>query len=124
MMSDAGAVAHELAGVLEREISLLRTGAVAEASKLASQKLQHLEILEQAIRAMSHADRCQLAPSLSRIERLGRENAILLEACRNGLRMMIKRLEASGSDTSAGVYRPDGREQVFGYAKGFFDTKA
>ena len=113
--------AFRLEDILADERAHLLSGRVREAAELSGEKLAALEAFETAIPAgEGRPPGGELAALISRIAQMAEENAIYLNAVRNGLRGLIGRLSGMNQDAYAGVYRQGGGQMSFPQATGAY----
>lgn len=114
-----------LAEVLEQERELLLTGQAARAAELVEEKMLALQDFESLVES---AD-LRAAPLVTRqaiefIIQMADENAVHMEAIRNGIRSAISRLERITSSAYVGSYKKNGAQISFTNATGAFSRKA
>ena len=117
-------VLDDLKALFEAEKSLLTSGRAKDAAGLIEPKREAMAEFEQVL-AQSAANE-NIAPYRSQIEQvvsMGMENAILLQAVRNGVNSIVARLR--GLDTAAyvGSYNMQGRAMPFSQATGSYVKK-
>ncbi|MBA3067884.1 MAG: hypothetical protein FP825_05300 [Hyphomonas sp.] len=111
--------------ILEREQELLKAGRAGEAASLVEEKmiaLQRFEsLLETAgLTGVSHKTR----RAMERVIQLAEQNAVHMEAIRNGIRHAISRLENLNGSVQVGSYGRGGAQLSFSKATGTFNRRA
>lgn len=119
-MADADLIAAEMEDVLLLERQHLEAGNAREAGLLAERKLSALS----AFQGLLETGELRAAPrqareQAERIIALARENAVLLEAVRNGLQSLIGRIGQAGS-SYVGSYGQGGGQLAFPQARGAY----
>lgn len=111
--------ALDLEDILITERELLLAGRAREAAELSGEKLVALEAFESAFGARAPvAVSPQTRQLILDVIQLSEENAILLNAVRNGVRSLIGRFEGPAEDAFVGSYRMGGRQVAFSHATG------
>lgn len=111
--------ALHLEDVLLAERDFLLSGQVRAAASLVEDKIAALEAFEGAAAAFGAVGAPAAVRALIvRVVQMAEENAVHLEAVRNGLGSLIGRVSGAGQDAYAGVYRQGGGQMAFPQATG------
>lgn len=111
--------ALDLEDILINERQLLLAGRARDAAELSGEKLTALEAFENAFGARTPvAVSPQTRQLILDVIQLSEENALLLNAVRNGVRSLIARFEGPAGDAFVGSYRIGGRQVAFSRATG------
>lgn len=111
--------ALDLEDVLITEREFLLAGRARDAADLSGEKLVALEAFENAFGARTpFAVSPKTRQIILDVIQLSEENALLLNAVRNGVRSLIGRFEAPADDAFVGSYRMGGRQVAFPNATG------
>ncbi|PKP83098.1 MAG: hypothetical protein CVT79_03365 [Alphaproteobacteria bacterium HGW-Alphaproteobacteria-18] len=111
--------ALDLEDILIAEREYLMAGLVREAANLSGEKLAALESFEAAF-----GERTPIAVSgetrqlVLDVIQLSEENALLLNAVRNGVTSLIGRFQRPANDAFVGSYRQGGSQIAFSHATG------
>jgi hypothetical protein len=105
--------------ILQAEKALLQAGRAREAAELSSRKLEVLDVL-QGLMESGSLNRASAAMRirLDQISALARENAVLLEAVRNGISSLLRRFNEAGDSVYVGSYGLQGAQLTFSRATG------
>ncbi|ABI78451.1 hypothetical protein HNE_0263 [Hyphomonas neptunium ATCC 15444] len=111
--------ALDLEDILIAEREFLMAGRVREAAELSGEKLAALEAFENIFGARTPiAVSAPTRQLILDVIQLSEENAILLNAVRNGVRSLIARFEGPAGDAFVGSYRQGGSQIAFSNATG------
>lgn len=111
--------ALHLEDILLAERDFLLSGQVREAASLVEDKIAALEAFEGAAASFAPVGAPAAVRALiGRVVQMAEENAVHLEAVRNGLSSLIGRVSGGGQDAYAGVYRQGGGQMAFPQASG------
>lgn len=111
--------ALHLEDVLLAERDFLLSGQVREAASLVEDKLAALEAFEGAAASLgAGGGTAPIRALIGRVVQMAEENAVHLEAVKNGLSSLIGRVSSAGQDAYAGVYRQGGAQMAFPQATG------
>ena len=114
-----------LATVLQQERELLLTGQAARVAELVEEKMSALQDFESFLEgAKAGVSPAGIRTAIDAIIQFADENAVHLEAVRNGIRSAISRLEGIAASTHVGYYRRNGAQISFTNATGAFNRKA
>jgi hypothetical protein len=118
-------VIAELTGILELEQELLKSGRAGEAASLIEKKMIALQgfesLLETAgLKGVSRETR----RAMEKVIQLAEQNAVYMEAIRNGIRHAISRLENLNGSVQVGSYGRGGAQLSFSKATGTFNRRA
>ncbi|MFN3608061.1 MAG: hypothetical protein ACK4Y9_03260 [Hyphomonas sp.] len=116
--------ALDLEDILLAEREALLAGRPREAAALSGEKLTALEIFEAAFGGRAPIAVSPATRQLVRdVIQLSEENALLLNAVRNGVRSLIARFEGPAGDAFVGSYRPGGSQIAFTNATGHYQKR-
>ncbi|MFN7163788.1 MAG: hypothetical protein ACK4P2_03125 [Hyphomonas sp.] len=114
-----------LADILEQERELLQSGAAAEAAALIEEKMLALQAFETFLERDGVPEAAlQARRAIEQIIQMAEENAVHLDAIRNGVRMAISRLEGLNTGAHVGSYGRGGAQLTFTNATGTFSRTA
>lgn len=114
-----------LMNILEREQVLLKSGRAAEVAELIGEKMIALQNFEEflqtgGLRAVAPETR----RGIEQIIQTAEENAVHMDAVRNGVRHALTRLESLNTGAQVGSYGRGGAQLSFSNATGSFSRKA
>ncbi len=113
--------ALQLENLLKKERALLLSGEARQAAELNADKLALLDLLDPVETAGVLSE--PMPPNLGAIQRLARENVVLLAASLNGLRSALSRLRRVEHDASVGTYGRSGAPLPFDSLTGGYQRK-
>lgn len=117
--ADIQTAALDLEDILISEREFLMAGRPREAAELSGEKLAALEAFESAFGGRAPiAVSAQTRQLVLDVIQLSEENAVLLNAVRNGVRSLIARFEGPAGDAFVGSYQQGGRQIAFSHATG------
>lgn len=117
--------ALDLEDILIAEREYLMAGLPRDAAGLSDEKLVALEAFEAAFGTRTPlAVSAQTRQLVRDVIQLSEENALLLNAVRNGVRSLISRFEAPAADVFVGSYRQGGGQVAFSQATGQYLKRA
>lgn len=113
--------ALHLEDVLLAERDFLLAGQVREAASLVEDKIAALEAFEGAAAVFGAGGApAPVRALIGRIVQMAEENAIHLDAVKNGLSSLIGRISSASQDAYAGVYGQGGAQMAFPQATGLY----
>jgi len=123
-LQNATSIIERLEDLLTAEREYLITGRARQAAELAGEKLSALEAFQNLLETGGLAGAgSPLRDGAARVLRMAEENAVHLDAVRNGLKAVIHRIETMGSSAYVGSYGKGGAQMAFPQATGSYHKR-